>query len=96
MVIVAGVGLLTTSGADPNIGDALCIGSAALFGVHKWRSEAATARHADTTNELIAVQLLVLASAAALVSLPGLASLAAQGPGESLSMQLHLTQCLAK
>ena len=61
----AGVGLLTTSGVEPNIGDALCIGSATLFGVHKWRSETVTARFSDSTNELIAVQLLALASAAA-------------------------------
>jgi predicted nicotinamide N-methyase len=75
------VGLLTTSGADPNVGDALCIGSAALFGVHKWRSETATARFADATSELIAVQLLVLASAAAAFSLPQLAAIASLGPG---------------
>lgn len=81
MSAVAGVGLLTTSGADPNIGDALCIGSAALFGVHKWRSEAATARHNDHTSELIAVQLLVLASASALYCTPELLSQLSQGPG---------------
>ena len=77
----AGVGLLTTSGVEPNIGDALCIGSATLFGVHKWRSETVTARFADSTNELIAVQLLALASAAAVFSAPQVFHLAEQGPG---------------
>lgn len=76
------MGLLTTSGADPNVGDALCIGSAALFGVHKWRSETATQRHSAATNELIAVQLLVLASASALCCTPEFLDQAAQGPGE--------------
>ena len=75
------MGLLTTSGAEPNLGDAACIASAALFGVHKWRSEAATARFRDDTNQLIALQLACLAAAAALVSAPGLARLAAHGPG---------------
>lgn len=75
------MGLLTTSGADPNVGDALCIASAALFGVHKWRSEAATARHSESTNELIAVQLLVLASASALFCTPELLGQISQGPG---------------
>ena len=77
----AGVGLLTTSGVEPNIGDALCIGSATLFGVHKWRSETVTARFRDSTNELIAVQLLALAGAAAAFSAPQVFHLAEQGPG---------------
>lgn len=76
------MGLLTTSGVDPNIGDALCIGSATLFGVHKWRSEAVTAKYKDITNELIAVQLLALAGAASIFSAPQLLELARQGPGE--------------
>jgi len=75
------VGLLTTSGVDPNIGDALCIGSATLFGVHKWRSETVTARYKDNTNELIAVQLLALAGAASVFSAPQVFALAQQGPG---------------
>ena len=79
--MAAGVGLLTTSGVDPNIGDALCIGSATLFGVHKWRSETVTSRFRDSTNELIAVQLLALAGAAALFCAPEMLELAAQGPG---------------
>lgn len=61
---------MTSSGADPNIGDALCILSATLFGVHKWRSETVTAVFKDTTNELISIQLAVLAVASALVTLP--------------------------
>ena len=75
------MGLLTTSGVEPNIGDALCIGSATLFGVHKWRSETVTARFRDSTNELIAVQLLALASAAAVFSAPQVFHLVEQGPG---------------
>ena len=76
------MGLLTTSGVDPNIGDALCIGSATLFGVHKWRSESVTARFKDNTNELIAVQLLALAGAASLCSAPQVLALVQQGPGK--------------
>ena len=76
------MGLLTTSGVDPNIGDALCIGSATLFGVHKWRSETVTAKYKDSTNELIGVQLLALAGAASIFSAPQLFELARQGPGE--------------
>lgn len=63
------------------MGDALCIGSAALFGVHKWRSETATAAHSASTIELIAVQLLVLAAASALLCAPEFLQQASQGPG---------------
>jgi hypothetical protein len=69
------------------VGDAACIASAALFGVHKWRSEGATSRFADVTNELIALQLAALAAAAALVSAPDLARLLARGPGGALHPQ---------
>lgn len=82
LLLISGVGLLTTSGVDPNIGDALCIGSATLFGVHKWRSETVTAKFTDSTNELIALQLLALAGAAALSSAPQLFDLAQQSPGQ--------------
>ncbi len=85
------MGLLTTSGVDPNIGDALCIGSATLFGVHKWRSETVTAQFKDNTNELIAVQLLALASAASLFAAPEMLQLAAQGPGKVLHPSKTLT-----
>ncbi|CAL8471255.1 g10797 [Coccomyxa elongata] len=87
---LTGVGLLTTSGADPNVGDALCIGSAALFGVHKWRSETATARHSASTNELIAVQLLVLAAASALLCAPEFLQQASQGPDHVLAAASNL------
>lgn len=66
-----GVGMLTNSGGDPTWGDALCIGSAVLFGVHKWRSESVTALIPQTT-ELVAVQLAVLAVASAVFTLPEL------------------------
>lgn len=36
--------MLTSSGGDPTWGDALCILSATLFGVHKYRSEIITAQ----------------------------------------------------
>jgi len=89
------VGLLTTSGVDPNIGDALCIGSATLFGVHKWRSETVTARYKDNTNELIAVQLLALAGAASVFSAPQVFALAQQGPGMILmSILLLNAECV--
>lgn len=64
-----GVGLLTSSGADPNIGDAWCILSAILFGVHKWRSEAITAEF-EETNELVSLQILALAVMSALYVAP--------------------------
>ncbi|KAK9806318.1 hypothetical protein WJX72_010202 [[Myrmecia] bisecta] len=70
VVALAGVGLLTTDGAEANVGDALCILSAVLFGVHKWRSEIATHKFPNNTNELFGIQLAVLASASALVSSP--------------------------
>lgn len=64
-----GVGMLTNSGGDPTWGDAMCIGSAVLFGVHKWRSEAVTSQVPQTT-ELVAVQLAALAVASALFTVP--------------------------
>lgn len=66
---IIGVGMLTSSGGDPTWGDALCIVSATLFGVHKYRSEIVTAQVEETT-ELIAVQLFGLAAASALVTAP--------------------------
>mmetsp|Transcript_20667 Transcript_20667/g.62280 ORF Transcript_20667/g.62280 Transcript_20667/m.62280 type:complete len:473 (+) Transcript_20667:213-1631(+) len=69
VVALIGVGMLTSSGGDPTWGDALCIASAVLFGVHKWRSESVTAEVAETT-ELIAVQLAALAVASAVLTVP--------------------------
>lgn len=66
---LVGVGMLTNSGGDPTWGDALCIVSAVLFGVHKWRSESVTAEVPQTT-ELVAVQLAALAVASALFTVP--------------------------
>lgn len=80
-----GVGLLTTGGTGFTSGDALCIASAVLFGVHKFRTETVTDRFKSSTRELVAVQLAVLAIISAAVCLPELAD-AAQGrsPGASL------------
>lgn len=61
-VALLGVGCLTTSGADPNVGDLWCILSAIMFGVHKWRSEELTAQFEETT-ELVSVQIFFLALA---------------------------------
>ena len=58
------MGLLTTSDSAPNYGDGLCILSAILFGVHKWRSEVSTSRFQENTTELVALQLGTLAVAA--------------------------------
>jgi drug/metabolite transporter (DMT)-like permease len=69
----AGVSLLTTSEGDPNWGDAVCIFSAVLFGVHKWRSETITARVADTPS-LVALQLVVLAGTSVLLAVPEMAA----------------------
>lgn len=68
-VALLGVGCLTTSGSDPNIGDLWCIISAILFGVHKWRSEALTGQFEETT-ELVAVQIFFLALAALVYCIP--------------------------
>jgi len=61
MVAIFGVGLLTTDGSVPNVGDAWCILSALIFGLHKFRSESVTREMPDKTKELMASQLSVLA-----------------------------------
>ena len=66
-----GVALLTTSGAELNPGDAWCILSAILFGVHKWRSEQITAKF-DNTLPLVGVQILVLAVLSTAFCIPSL------------------------
>lgn len=78
----AGVSLLTTSGGDPNLGDAICVLSAVLFGVHKWRSETITSRVKDTTA-LVALQLAVLASSSILLAAPEAANFVASAPSLS-------------
>eukprot|EP00884_Botryococcus_braunii_P020802 jgi/Botrbrau1/7405/Bobra.0112s0006.1 len=83
-VALAGVGLLTNDSAAPNMGDALCVLSAILFGVHKWRTESVTAKHKDDTTELIGLQLGVLALTSGLSSLPLLGNLLANSPGDVL------------
>eukprot|EP00951_Prasinocladus_malaysianus_P026122 scaffold230774_cov27-Prasinocladus_malaysianus.AAC.1 len=47
---MAGVGLLTTDGTMPNMGDAWCIVSAMVFGLHKFRSEAITRENPEGTK----------------------------------------------
>ena len=70
-LLTAGVGLLTSGGTGFNKGDALCILSAAIFGLHKFRTESITQRF-DDTQELVAVQLVVLSTCSALATLPAL------------------------
>ena len=62
--------LLTTGdGTPPNLGDACCVASAILFGVHKFRSESITGRVHDTVA-LVALQLAILAAASCLLAVP--------------------------
>eukprot|EP01025_Chloroclados_australasicus_P015140 TRINITY_DN1720_c0_g2_i1.p1 TRINITY_DN1720_c0_g2~~TRINITY_DN1720_c0_g2_i1.p1 ORF type:complete len:445 (+),score=42.69 TRINITY_DN1720_c0_g2_i1:161-1336(+) len=70
VVAIFGVGLLTTSGGDFDVGDAWCIASAILFGVHKFRTESVTARFKSETRDLIAVQLFVLGVLSSLFTIP--------------------------
>lgn len=70
VVAMSGVGLLTTSGVEANVGDLWCILSAIMFGVHKWRSEETTARFEDQTKELVALQIWVLMISASLYCAP--------------------------
>lgn len=67
--LCAGVSLLTTAGGAPNLGDAVCVASAILFGVHKWRSECVTTAVPDTTA-LVTLQLTVLALASIVLAVP--------------------------
>ena len=85
------MGLLTTSDATPTIGDGLCVLSAVLFGVQKWRSETATIRFRENTQELIAVQLGTLALAASILELPKLSGLVlSHSPGQLLLLSPSL------
>lgn len=63
--------MLTTAGGAPNYGDAVCVASAVLFGVHKWRSECVTTGIPDTTA-LVTLQLTVLALASIVLAAPEL------------------------
>jgi drug/metabolite transporter (DMT)-like permease len=80
----AGVSLLTTSGGDPNWGDAVCILSAVLFGVHKWRSETITAQVSDT-SALVALQLAVLAGSSILLAVPEMAAFLGSAEGAPMT-----------
>ncbi|KAK9800334.1 hypothetical protein WJX73_004585 [Symbiochloris irregularis] len=91
VVALAGVGLLTTGGSGFTWGDALCIGSAVLFGVHKFRTETVTAQFKDDTQQLVAVQLLVLAVISSIVCLPELVDVVhGRSPGEVLELASEL------
>eukprot|EP01023_Acetabularia_acetabulum_P024822 TRINITY_DN2388_c0_g1_i3.p1 TRINITY_DN2388_c0_g1~~TRINITY_DN2388_c0_g1_i3.p1 ORF type:complete len:415 (-),score=76.07 TRINITY_DN2388_c0_g1_i3:3178-4422(-) len=79
VVAIFGVGLLTTSGGDFSVGDAWCIASAILFGVHKFRTETITARFKEETQDLIAVQLMVLATLSSFFTIPLVANTLASG-----------------
>ena len=67
----AGVSLLTSGGTGFNKGDALCILSAFIFGLHKFRTESITQRF-DDTQDLVAVQLAILAFCSFLNTVPTL------------------------
>ncbi len=79
--------LLTTSDSTPNYGDGLCVLSALLFGIHKWRSETATSRFRENTQELVAMQLGTLALAANVCELPKYLALSHNSPGACLASQ---------
>lgn len=81
---VTGVALLTTSDATPNYGDGLCVLSALMFGVHKWRSETATVKFVENTQELVAIQLGTLALLANISESPKYLSLVHDSPGKPL------------
>uniref|UniRef100_A0A061RWP0 Drug metabolite transporter superfamily n=1 Tax=Tetraselmis sp. GSL018 TaxID=582737 RepID=A0A061RWP0_9CHLO len=68
VVALLGVGLLTTSDTTPNAGDAWCILSAVLFGTHKFRSESVTKAMEDSTQQLMALQLAVLAGSSCIAA----------------------------
>jgi drug/metabolite transporter (DMT)-like permease len=89
--VSTGVSLLTTSGGDPNLGDAVCVLSAVLFGVHKWRSETITSRVKDTAA-LVALQLAVLGGSSILLAVPEAADAITAAP--SLSALVHSTSAL--
>ena len=80
----AGVSLLTSGGTGFNKGDALCVLSAFIFGQHKFRTETVTHQF-DNTQDLVAVQLAVLASCSFLATVPALAELLPNSsPGAAL------------
>ena len=85
MSFLAGVALLTTSDATPNYGDGLCVLSALMFGVHKWRSETATVRFVENTQELVAIQLGTLAVLANIFEVPKYLELLHYSPGKQLT-----------
>merc|ERR1719478_72413 len=66
-------------GREPNMGDLVCIASAVIFGLHKWRTEKVTARFQDDTKELMALQLGVLAAGSLLWVSPSIAHTFADG-----------------
>lgn len=69
VVAIGGMALLTSGDGNLNYGDALCVLSAFLFGVHKFRTESVTANF-DNTDDLMAVQLFVLSILSLLVAAP--------------------------
>ena len=93
----AGVSLLTSGGTGFNKGDALCILSAFIFGMHKFRTESVTQKFEDT-QDLVAVQLAVLAFCSFLASAPALWHLipnSTPGATPCLALPLHCTCCAA-
>jgi drug/metabolite transporter (DMT)-like permease len=90
IVALFGVALLTTSDSTPNYGDGLCVLSALLFGIHKWRSETATSRFRENTQELVAMQLGTLALAANVCELPKYLALSHNSPEQLMTMAAGL------
>jgi drug/metabolite transporter (DMT)-like permease len=81
---------LTTSGGNPNWGDAYCILSAILFGVHVWRSETISCSIPDT-SALCALQLAVLAGASLVLAIPETAEyLGTSGLAAAAAAAVHL------
>lgn len=91
LIAIGGVGLLTTSGTEANVGDLWCILSAILFGVHKWRSEETTAKFPDETKELVGLQIWVIMIASCLFCAPEfVATLQENGLDGTLAMAASL------
>ena len=59
-----------------------------MFGVHKWRSETATIRFVENTQELVAIQLGTLAVLANIFEIPKYLELLHYSPGKLLTLML--------
>ena len=84
---VLGVALLDWGGEGLAIsgGDLLCIASAMIFGVHTVRMEEATTRFPDSSQELAALQIAVVALGSILWEAPELLTVAREGGAAGLA-----------